>query len=292
MRSRPCSGIQHLLRTPSGDMMTTPKNARRRILPLALLAAATTLALTACGGASGTSANAAGSGASASSSASSAASGAASGGAAGGSSAAPHSSGAAGSGSGSQGASSGGSGTAGNPISSSSGGGNASSDSYAYRHPCTADQLSTKVSYDSQLGVTKRLIAVTDTGSAACGLSYFPVVAVDNSASVNNPQGTVQTVQPKTPAGLGGAPYYALYAGRTAYAVIDLDPTHSTAGASRAYDELSVIATNSLPDADSVENKIVEEGGSTGNPYVKAPFLGLYESSASAAASSANPANG
>lgn len=274
--------------------MSTPKNARRRFLPLALLAAATTLALTACGGASG-STNAAGTGAAASSSASGAASGAASGGASGGSSsAAPHSSGAAGTSgtasSGGQGSSTGG-GTAGNPI-SSNGGGNASSDSYAYKHPCTADQLSTKVSYDAQLGVTKRLIAVTDTGSAACGLSYYPVVAIDNSASVNNPQGTVQTVQPKVPSGLGGAPAYALYAGQTAYAVVDLDPSHSTAGAGRAYDELSVIATSGLPDADSIDTKIVEEGGSTGNPYVKAPFLGLYESSISAAASSANPSNG
>ncbi|QMU72403.1 DUF4232 domain-containing protein [Streptacidiphilus sp. P02-A3a] len=275
--------------------MTTPRNTRRRILPLALLAAATTLALTACGGASGSGANAAGSGASASAPASAAPSGGVSAGTTGGStSAAPHSSGAtgggSGGGSGSQGSSSGGSGTTGNPI--SSGGGNGSSDSYAYRHPCTADQLSTKVSYDAQLGVTKRLIAVTDTGSAACGLSYYPVVAIDNSSSVNNPQGTVQTVQPKVPSGLGGAPYYALYAGQTAYAVVDLDPSHSTAGAGRAYDELSVIPTDSLPDADSVESRIVEEGGGTGNPYVAAPFLGLYESSVSAAAGSANPGNG
>ncbi|MBC3844076.1 hypothetical protein GXW82_39410 [Streptacidiphilus sp. 4-A2] len=142
--------------------------------------------------------------------------------------------------------------------------------------------------YKSSLGPTRRVIEATDTGSTACGLSYYPQVAVDNSASIGSNQGTAQTVQPQVPGGLGGAPYYALYAGHTAYAVIDLDPSHSTSGAGRNYDELSVIATTSLPDADTVATKIVEEGGSSGNPYVKAPFLGLYEDSLSAAASSAS----
>jgi hypothetical protein len=279
--------------------MTTPKNARRRILPLALLAAATTLALTACGGATGTSASGAGTVAAPTASSSGAASGAASVGASGAASAGAGAASSAASASatpsrastGGQGGGNGGA-AVGSPISSNSGGGDASSDSYAYKHVCQAGQLSLKVSYDAQLGPTKRLIAVTDTGSKACGLSYYPVVAIDNSATVNSRTVPVETVQPKVPSGLGGAPYYALYSGRTAYAVVDLDPSHSTAGAARIYDALTVIANENLPLAEAHDTTIVEEGGGTGNPYVKSPFLGLYESSIAGAVASANPANG
>ena len=249
--------------------MTAPRNTRHRLLPLTLLAAAGTLALTACGSGGSTT------GAAGAAAPSSPVSAAAAGG------------GAAASGGG---AASGGSTASGRPIAAT--GGNASSDSYAYKHACTAGQLNVKVTYDAALGATKRLIAVTDTGSTACGLSYFPVVAIDAAATIHTNQGTPQTVQPKVPGGLGGAPAYPLYAGRTAYAVVDLNPSHSTSGASRTYDQLSVIASDSLPNAATVETKLVDEGGSTGNPYVKDPFLGLYENSISAAASSAKPANG
>jgi Protein of unknown function (DUF4232) len=256
--------------------VTTSTNARhrRRVLPLALVAAAGTLALTACGGASGASAAGA-AGVSASASASGAAS-----------SAAPHSSSPAAAG----GSGSGGGAAAGSPI--SSGGSDADSNSYAYSHPCPAGQLRVKVSYDAALGATKRLIAVTDTGRRACGLSYYPVVAVDNSSTIGTRSGTPQTIQPAVPGGLGGPPAYALHAGHTAYAVVDLDPSHRNAGASRAYDQLSVVASDNLPDADTIDTPIVEEGGGTGNPHVKAPFLGLYENTVTAADSSANPVNG
>ena len=150
--------------------MTTTTNARHRVLSLALLAAAGTMALTACG-----------------------ASGSANGTAAGNIAAPPKASGTA-------------SAAAGSAVSSTSstsssvtGGGDATSDSYAYKHACTADQLRVKVSYDAQVGVTKRLIAVTDTGSAACGLSYYPVVAVDNSSSMGATSGAAQSIQPAVP---------------------------------------------------------------------------------------------
>ncbi len=255
--------------------MTVPKNTRRHLVPLALLAAAGTLALTACG-TSGTTAGAAGSTATPSSpvSAATAGGGSASGGTA-----------ASGGGS-----ASGGTTASGRPIASTNG--NASSDSYAYKHLCTADQLNVKVTYDAPLGATKRLIAVTDTGSTACGLSYFPVVAIDAAATIHTNQGTPQTVQPKVPGGLGGAPAYALYAGHTAYAVVDLNPSHSISGAVRTYDQLSVIASDGLPNAATVEAKLVDEGGSTGNPYVKDPFLGLYRNSIADAVSAAKPTNG
>ncbi|QMU78981.1 DUF4232 domain-containing protein [Streptacidiphilus sp. PB12-B1b] len=267
--------------------MTTPSNARRRILPLALLAAGTTLALTACGGATGSSSTAAG-GAAPSSATSAAAST--------GGSAAPQSSAPAGS-TGSTGGSStkGSTGSTGGSASGttiSSGSSDATSDAYAYKHPCAGDRLAVKSVYDPSLGATKRLIEVTDTGSTACGLSYYPMVAIDASATINVGHGQAETMQPKVPGGLGGAPYYALYAGRTAYAVVDLDPSHSTAGAGRSYDQLSVIASSDLPNVYEVDTKIVEEGGGSGNPYVKAPFLGLYRSTVADAAASANPANG
>ncbi|MBC3842957.1 DUF4232 domain-containing protein [Streptacidiphilus sp. 4-A2] len=159
---------------------------------------------------------------------------------------------------------------------------------YAYKHACTDGQLRVQVSYDKQLGTTKRLIAVTDTSRSACGLSYFPVVSIDNSATIHARHGKPEFVQPAVPGGLGGAPYYALYAGHTAYAVVDLDPSHATAGASRVYNELAVIANDNLPNADTIGTKLVQEGGH-GNPYVKSPFLGLYESSIADAAKSAVP---
>ena len=51
-----------------------------------------------------------------------------------------------------------------------------------------------------------------------------------------------------------------------------------------------VIATTELPDTDSVNTPITEEGSGGGKPYVKSPFLGLYRSTVADAAGSA--ANG
>ncbi len=261
------------------------KHSRRRILPLALLAAATTLALTACNGNASGNISAGGS-APASGSASAPAAASASAPASGpatpsspaqpSKSAAPHSSGSA----------------AAPTTAPGAAGTSATSDSYAYKHPCTGGQLTVKASYDSALGVTKRLIEVTNTGSASCGLTYYPTVAIDNSATINTTSGTPETVQPAVPGGLGGPPYFPIYAGAHAYAVVDLDPSHATSGASKQYNTLSVIATTELPDADTVNTTITEEGSGGGNPYVKSPFLGLYRSTVADAVSSANPANG
>ncbi|MDH6131951.1 hypothetical protein P3T37_001336 [Kitasatospora sp. MAA4] len=258
-------------------MATTSTDNRRRILSLALLAAATTLALTACDGpnGSGSTAAAGGSG-TVSSSPSSAATPVAPAGAG---SHAPQS-------------------TA--PISSSHrptstpttlptspGNSDATSDSYAAKHPCAMDQLSLKTVYDAQLGATRRLIEVTDTGSTACGLDAYPLVAIEKASTINVGNGQAENVQPSVPNGSGGAPGYPLHAGRTAYAVVDLDPSHSTTGASRDYDELAVIASSDLPNADELDTKLTEEGGSAGNPYVKSPLLGLYRDTIAAAATSA-----
>jgi len=171
----------------------------------------------------------------------------------------------------------------------SPGGGNADSDSYAYKHLCTPGQVRVKVVYDAKLGATKRLIEVTNEGVNACGLTYYPEVAIDDSSTINTRHGHAVTVQPRVPGGLGGAPAYPLYAKHTAYAVLDLDPSHAVT-ASRPYNEIGVIFNNGLPDADTL-NFSAAAGPRTGNPSVKNPFLGLYESTVAAANASANPAH-
>lgn len=162
------------------------------------------------------------------------------------------------------------------------------SDAYAYKHACTPGQVKVHVVYDAKLGATKRLIEVSNTGSRACGLTYYPTVAVDNSKTINVPWGTAQTVQPKVPGGLGGAPAYPLLAKQTAYSVLDLDPSHANV-AKRPYNEISVIFNNNLPDADTLNFSAAI--AHQGNPSVKNPFLGLYRSTIAAANASANPAN-
>ncbi|WP_441245077.1 DUF4232 domain-containing protein [Kitasatospora sp. McL0602] len=163
------------------------------------------------------------------------------------------------------------------------------SDAYAYAHPCAGERVSVKAGYDAQLGTTKRLIQVTNTGSTACGLSFYPTVAIDRSSTVRGGSGEVQTVQPAVSNDLGDGEGYPLQAGRTAYAVVDLNPTHSTTGGSRQYDELSVVASTKLPNAYTVSTMIAEQGGTPGNPYVKTPFLGKYSDTVADAAATANP---
>ncbi|WP_035803245.1 DUF4232 domain-containing protein [Kitasatospora mediocidica] len=263
-------------------MTTTSTDKRRRILSLALLATATTLALTACDGPNSPDVT--------SGSASSAASATAPAAPSGAGSAAPQPSAPTRAATGATAISSSHRPTTAptaKPTASPGSAADAAADAYAYQHPCAMEQLSLKTVYDAQLGATRRLIEVTDTGSTACGLDHYPLVAIDRSSTINVGNGQAETVQPAVPANLGTAPGYPLHAGRTAYAVVDLDPSHSTAGASRDYDQLSVIASSNLPNADELDTKITEEGTSPGNPYVKSPFLGLYRDTIAAAAVSA-----
>ncbi|GAA1233377.1 hypothetical protein GCM10009665_24570 [Kitasatospora nipponensis] len=279
--------------------MSTHSTARRRILPLSLLTAAAVLALSACGG--GANGAGAGSAAGATPAGSPAASQpAASQPAASQPAASPP--GASQPGSATQPA---GSAATGHPSPARSsvqpsaagtrsgspkpGGSDTASDAYAFAHPCAGEQVTVKAGYDAQLGATRRLIQVTNTGGTACGLSFYPLVAIDAAATVRGGSGQVQTVQPAVPGDLGDGQGYPLQAGHTAYAVIDLNPGHGTAGASRQYDELSVIASTSLPNAYTVSTAITEQGGSPGNPYVKSPFLGRYSDTIADAAATAVP---
>ncbi len=160
---------------------------------------------------------------------------------------------------------------------SAAGGGNATSDGYAYKHPCAAGQLSVGVTTPADAS-GRRVIAVRNNGANACGLSYYPQVHLDGSGG--------RTVKPLIPGGLGGAPAYPVYAGRTAYAVIDLDPSGATSGTVTGIDELNVLADGDhMPDADT-RNFPLGSGA-----LVLKPKLGLYRSTVADAVASMKTAD-
>ncbi|MEY9874356.1 hypothetical protein ABH931_003851 [Streptacidiphilus sp. MAP12-33] len=162
-----------------------------------------------------------------------------------------------------------------------SGGGDATSDSYAYKHPCSPQQLSIHVT--TRAGApSQRVIAVRNSGARSCGLSYYPLVSLDKSQA---PDGAT-AVKPLVPGGLGGPPAFPVYAGRTAYAVIDLDPSGATSGTVAGINELNVLADGDhMPNADTLNFPL----GS--GALVLKPKLGLYESSVADAVSSMQSAN-
>ncbi|MEZ0090225.1 DUF4232 domain-containing protein [Streptacidiphilus sp. EB129] len=166
----------------------------------------------------------------------------------------------------SHGGGTGGTGSGGNGTGGNGSGGNATSDSYAYKHPCSPQQLSVHVTRRSA-APSQRVIAVRNTGALSCGLSYFPLVFLDNAHAANGSQ----AVKPLIPSGLGGAPAYPVYAGQTAYAVIDLDPSGATTGTVAGVDELNV-----LSDGDHMPNAATLNFPLGDGALVLKPKLGLY----------------
>ncbi|MEU6283168.1 hypothetical protein [Streptomyces sp. NPDC047028] len=162
-----------------------------------------------------------------------------------------------------------------------SGGGHATSDSWAWTHPCTSRGISVHVVHRSG-AASQRVIEVRNLGSDSCGLSYFPLVSIDNSHAANG--GTV--VKPLIPGGLGGAPAYPVYAGRTAYAVIDLDPSGATTGTVPGMDELNVLANG-----DHMSNAETLNFSLGSGAHVKKPKLGLYRSTVADAVTSMRSAD-
>ncbi|MGA5702021.1 hypothetical protein [Peterkaempfera bronchialis] len=148
-------------------------------------------------------------------------------------------------------------------------GSSGNSDSYAYSHPCSSRQLSVHVVRRGS-APTQRVIEVRNVGARSCGLSYHPLVYLDNSRSADRSR----AVKPLVPSGLGGAPAYPVYAGRTAYAVIDLDPSGATTGTARGLDELNVLA-----DGDHMANAETLNFPLGSGALVLKPKLGLYRSS-------------
>jgi hypothetical protein len=251
-------------------------NARRRTLPLVLVAATATLALSACGTAAHSSAGAAGATTPTASASSATPVGA---------SAAPVSAVSAKPGS----AHSGGSGSSSSSSAKRSGTtaeSGTDSDSYAWSHPCDPSQISLKAVYQaSAMNVWTRVIEATNTGRTACGLSYFPSVVIGSSSNLSPDGSPTQFVTPSTPTGIGGANYDAIHAGVTQYAAIDLDPSAATSGGSRAYNELDTQAADFMPNAATVNLGVTAEPSGTGNPYVLKPAVGMYEASMAGAVS-------
>ncbi|WP_042371750.1 DUF4232 domain-containing protein [Streptacidiphilus neutrinimicus] len=177
--------------------------------------------------------------------------------------------------------SSGGSGGSGGAGGANGSGGDATSDSYAYKHPCAPQQLSVHV-VRRAAAPPQRVIEVRNNGSRSCGLSYFPLVSLDNAKAADGSQ----AVRPLIPSGLGGAPAYPVYAGRTAYAVIDLDPSGATTGTTAGVDELNVLADgNHMPNAATL-NFPLGDGA-----LVLKPKLGLYRDNIADAVSSMQSAD-
>jgi hypothetical protein len=158
-------------------------------------------------------------------------------------------------------------------------GGNATSDAYAWKHPCDPAKVGIRVEYQQGIGDTRRIIVATNHGSTACGLSYYPSVLVADSRSVGGTSHPTSFASPKVPGGLGGAPYASIHAGTSLYAVIDLDPGHTTSGAVRTFDELDVRAADFMPDAATYDLPLKAHPTDTANPYVKGPILSLYQPS-------------
>ncbi|MET9695311.1 DUF4232 domain-containing protein [Streptomyces sp. NPDC006529] len=157
-----------------------------------------------------------------------------------------------------------GTGTTVTPAKAGAGGkdtGSTTGDAYAYTHPCSARNLTVKVTSPAGTPATVRVITVTNNGSTSCGLDYFPTVGF-------SAKGGALGLQATAPGGLGGAPAYPVRPGATAYAAVNLNPT---AGSGPVADEVNVLADEEhMPNADGVNLRLAKPG------TVAHPKVGLY----------------
>ncbi|MGW4198147.1 DUF4232 domain-containing protein [Streptomyces sp. NPDC005004] len=158
-------------------------------------------------------------------------------------------------------------------------GGSKDTDSYAYTHPCAGGQVTVRV---TRRAATQRVIEVRNTGASACGLSYHPAVDLGSSTAADQSH----NIRPLVPGGLGGPPAYALHAGRTAYAVIDLDPSGATTGTAPGVDEMNVLADGDHMPAAETRNFPLGSGAK-----VLEPKLGLYSDTVARAVASMRQAD-
>ncbi|MFF7590590.1 DUF4232 domain-containing protein [Kitasatospora purpeofusca] len=160
-----------------------------------------------------------------------------------------------------------------------SGGG--TDDSYAYTHPCDSKDLVVRVTARPE-APSQRVIEVHNQGAHSCGLSYFPLVSVGDSHAADRSK----DIRPLVPGGLGGPPAYPVGAGRTAFAVIDLNPGGGSAASAAGVDELNVVADGDHMPTAETRNFPLGPGAKA-----RAPKLGLYRATVADAVASAATAD-
>ncbi|WP_405533014.1 DUF4232 domain-containing protein [Streptomyces avidinii] len=134
-------------------------------------------------------------------------------------------------------------------------------DAYAYTHPCSAGNLTVKVTSPQGFPATVRVVTVTNNGSTTCGLDFHPAVGF-------SAKGSALGIQATPPEGLGGAPAHPVRPGATTYAAVDLNPS---GGGGPVADEINILADPShMPNADGVSLPLATPG------TVAKPRVGLY----------------
>lgn len=139
-------------------------------------------------------------------------------------------------------------------------GGPGTDDSYAYTHPCSARNLTVKVTSPEGFPATVRIITVTNNGSTSCGLDLHPAVGFSAKDAALGIQAT-------PPEGIGG-PAHPVRPGATTYAAVDLNPSGGTGPVA---DEINILADAfHMPNADGVSLPLTTPG------TVAKPKVGLY----------------
>lgn len=134
-------------------------------------------------------------------------------------------------------------------------------DAYAYTHPCSARNLTVKVTSPQGFPATVRVVTVTNNGSTTCGLDFHPAIGF-------SAKGFALGIQATPPEGLGGAPAHPVRPGATTYAAVDLNPS---GGGGPVADEINILADPShMPNADGVSLPLATTG------TVAKPRVGLY----------------
>ncbi|MEK2492717.1 DUF4232 domain-containing protein [Kitasatospora purpeofusca] len=160
-------------------------------------------------------------------------------------------------------------------------GGGGVDEAYAYAHPCDAKDLVIRVTARPE-ATSQRVIEVRNQGAHSCGLSYFPLVSLGDSHAADRGK----DIRPLVPGGLGGPPAYPVGAGRTAFAVIDLNPGGGSTAASAGIDQLNVVADGDHMPTAETRNFPLGPGAK-----VRAPKLGLYRATVADAVASAATAD-
>ncbi|UQW99401.1 DUF4232 domain-containing protein [Streptomyces sp. RerS4] len=134
-------------------------------------------------------------------------------------------------------------------------------DAYAYTHPCSARNITVKVTSPQGFPAGIRVITVTNNGSTTCGLDFVPLVGFSS-------KGEALGIQATTPDGVGGAPAHPVRPGATTYAALDLNPS---GGSGPVADEIQIVADPShMPLADSVRLPLTAPG------TVVRPKVGIF----------------